>query len=36
MYTIRDILVAVVTVAWAIAIPFFVLILLDTEDKNGK
>ena len=35
MYTIRDILTAVVSVAWAIAVPFLILIILDKgNDKK--
>lgn len=34
MITIRDILIAVVSVAWAVAVPFLLLIILDKEDKK--
>lgn len=34
MITIRDILIAVVSVAWAVAVPFLLLIILDKGDKN--
>lgn len=34
MITIRDILIAVVSIAWAIAAPFIILIILDKGDKD--
>lgn len=34
MITIRDILVAVCSIAWAIAVPFIILIALDKEGKD--
>lgn len=34
MITIRDILTAVCSIAWAIAVPFIILILLGKEDKK--
>lgn len=34
MITIRDILTAVCSIAWAIAVPFLILILLDKEEKR--
>lgn len=34
MITIRDILTAVFTIAWGIAVPFIILILLDKDGKE--
>lgn len=34
MITIRDILIAVISIAWGIAVPFIILILLDKEGKK--